>query len=113
MKKLISSISMHIKAIEEQGVNIEDLDFLVTQCNLLQEQLIILRYKVYEEVSAKNNGEKKCKVCGYKNHVEVCHIKSVSSFGDNDLITEINSFNNLIGLCPNHHWEFDNGHVKL
>lgn len=58
MKKLISSISMHIKAIEEQGVNIEDLDFLVTQCNLLQEQLIILRYKVYEEVSAKNNGEK-------------------------------------------------------
>lgn len=52
MKKLISSISMHIKAIEEQGVNIEDLDFLVTQCNLLQEQLIILRYKVYEEVSA-------------------------------------------------------------
>ena len=58
MKKLISSISMHIKAIEEQGVNIEDLDFLVTQCNLLQEQLIILRYKVYEEVAAKNNGEK-------------------------------------------------------
>ena len=58
MKKLISSISIHIKAIEEQGVNIEDLDFLVTQCNLLQEQLIILRYKVYEEVAAKNNGEK-------------------------------------------------------
>ena len=58
MKKLISSISMHIKAIEEQEINIEDLDFLVTQCNLLQEQLIILRYKVYEEVAAKNNGEK-------------------------------------------------------
>ena len=58
MKKLISSISMHIKAIEEQDVNIEDLDFLVTQCNLLQEQLIILRYKVYEEVAAKNNDEK-------------------------------------------------------
>jgi hypothetical protein len=58
MKKLISSISMHIKAIEEQDINIEDLDFLVTQCNLLQEQLIILRYKVYEEVAAKNNGEK-------------------------------------------------------
>jgi hypothetical protein len=58
MKKLISSISMHIKAIEEQDINIEDLDFLVTQCNLLQEQLIILRYKVYEEMAAKNNGEK-------------------------------------------------------
>jgi hypothetical protein len=49
---------MHIKAIEEQDINLEDLDFLVTQCNLLQEQLIILRYKAYEEVSAKNNGDK-------------------------------------------------------
>ncbi|MCF8328902.1 MAG: hypothetical protein K9I37_01070 [Crocinitomicaceae bacterium] len=58
MKKLISSISMHIKAIEEQDINLEDLDFLVTQCNLLQEQLIILRYKVYEEMAAKNNGDK-------------------------------------------------------
>jgi hypothetical protein len=61
----------------------------------------------------KNNGEKKCKVCEYENHVEVCHIKSVSSFGDNDLITDINSFDNLIGLCPNHHWEFDNGIIKI
>jgi predicted restriction endonuclease len=60
-----------------------------------------------------NNGEKKCKVCGYDKHVEVCHIKSVSSFGDEDLITEINSFDNLIGLCPNHHWEFDNGHINI
>jgi hypothetical protein len=60
-----------------------------------------------------NNGEKKCRVCGYDKHVEVCHIKSVSSFGENYLITEINSFENLIGLCPNHHWEYDNGHIKI
>jgi len=60
-----------------------------------------------------NNGEKKCCVCGYDKHIEVCHIKSVSSFGDNDLITDINSINNLIGLCPNHHWEFDNGLINL
>lgn len=54
----------------------------------------------------------KCKVCGYDTHVEVCHIKSVSSFCDDTLITEINSIDNLIGLCPNHHWEFDNGLIK-
>ena len=60
-----------------------------------------------------NGGEQKCKVCGYDKHVEVCHIKSVSSFGDDDFITEINSLDNLVGLCPNHHWEFDNGHIKL
>ena len=58
MKKLISSISMHIKAIDERNINIEDLDFLVEQCNLLQEKLIILRYKAYEEVTTKNDGDK-------------------------------------------------------
>jgi predicted restriction endonuclease len=64
---------------------------------------------VYE----KNNGEKTCKVCGYDKHIQVCHIKSVSSFKDDDLITEINSKNNLVGLCPNHHWEFDHGFLNL
>jgi predicted restriction endonuclease len=57
----------------------------------------------------KYNNDKKCKVCGYKPHVEVCHIKSVSSFGNDALVDDINSIDNLVGLCPNHHWEFDNG----
>jgi predicted restriction endonuclease len=61
----------------------------------------------------KNNPEKKCKVCGYDKYIEVCHIKSVSSFGDDALITDINAVDNLVGLCPNHHWEFDNGHLEL
>jgi len=64
-------------------------------------------------VYQKNNGDKTCKVCGYDKHIQVCHIKSVSSFGDDDLITDINSFDNLIGLCPNHHWEYDNGYLVL
>lgn len=72
---------------------------------------IIRRHAHY--VYHQNNGEKRCNVCGYDKHVEVCHIKSVSSFGDDELITDINSFNNLIGLCPNHHWEFDNGLINL
>jgi hypothetical protein len=60
-----------------------------------------------------NNGSKTCKVCGYDKHIQVCHIKSVSSFNDDDLITKINSIDNLIGLCPNHHWEYDNGYLVL
>jgi predicted restriction endonuclease len=24
------------------------------------------------------------------------------------MVDEINSLTNLVGLCPNHHWEFDN-----
>ena len=64
---------------------------------------------VYE----KNNGSKFCDICGYNKHIQVCHIMSVSSFSDDSLITEINAKENLIGLCPNHHWEYDNGHINL
>jgi len=55
-----------------------------------------------------------CAICGYTNHYEICHIKSVSSFPPDALIVkEINNINNLIALCPNHHWEFDNDILKL
>lgn len=56
---------------------------------------------------------KQCKVCGYTNHVEVCHIKSVKDFDNDATIAEINCINNLVYLCPNHHWEFDNGVLIL
>ena len=54
-----------------------------------------------------------CKVCGYDKHVEVCHILPVSSFPPTALISEINAIENLVGLCPNHHWEFDEGLLKI
>lgn len=60
-----------------------------------------------------NNPSPKCAICGYDKHVEVAHIKPVSGFSDEATMREINSFSNLIGLCPNHHWEFDNGLLKL
>lgn len=50
-----------------------------------------------------------CAICGYTHHTEVAHIIPVSDFNDDTLISEINSISNLIGLCPNHHWELDNG----
>ena len=34
-------------------------------------------------------------------------------FDDNNTIAEINDISNLIGLCPNHHWEYDNGLLDL
>jgi len=61
----------------------------------------------------KNKTKKECLICGYSNHVEVCHIKSVSSFSDDEIIRDINSIDNLVGLCPNHHWEFDNGKINI
>ena len=50
----------------------------------------------------------KCFICGYDKHIEIAHIKSVSDFSDDTKISEINDIHNLIALCPNHHWEFDN-----
>lgn len=52
---------------------------------------------------------KRCFICNYSHHVEICHIKSVSSFPPEALLGEINDLSNLIGLCPNCHWEFDHG----
>jgi len=61
----------------------------------------------------KNNMPKICKICGYSKHIEVCHIKSVSDFPDSALISEINDIDNLVALCPTHHWEFDNNIIKI
>ena len=54
-----------------------------------------------------------CQICGYDKHVELCHIKSISSFEENTLVKEINSKDNLIMLCPNCHWELDHGLLNL
>jgi hypothetical protein len=54
-----------------------------------------------------------CRYCGYKLHVELCHIKSIASFPTTATIGEINNKNNIIPLCRNHHWEFDHGYLVL
>lgn len=69
--------------------------------------------KIARKTYFENTKEPKCAICGYSKHVEVAHIKAVSEFDDNTTIKEINSLSNLIGLCPNHHWEYDNGMLKL
>lgn len=49
-----------------------------------------------------------CAKCGYDKHVELAHIKALSEFSDDARLSEVNSENNIIQLCPNCHWEFDN-----
>lgn len=56
---------------------------------------------------------KQCYICDYPTHVEICHVKPVAGFSDTSFIWEINSIGNLVALCPNHHWEFDNDHLDL
>ena len=59
--------------------------------------------KILEE----SGREQKCAICGFSEHVEACHIKAISSFALDTKIKEVNSLNNLVYLCPNHHILFD------
>jgi hypothetical protein len=52
---------------------------------------------------------KSCFLCGYSKLYVVAHIKAVAKFDDSVLVSEINSLDNLIALCPNHHEEYDKG----
>lgn len=54
-----------------------------------------------------------CLVCGYDRTIDVAHIKPVSKFPDTALISEINSLENLVFLCPNHHRELDSHLLDL
>jgi len=54
-----------------------------------------------------------CHNCGYDKHVEICHIKPIRDFLPTDKVGDVNNLNNLIQLCPNCHWEFDNNLLTL
>lgn len=54
-----------------------------------------------------------CSVCGYSKHVELAHIKPISSFPETSTLEEVNHPRNLIQLCPNCHWESHNGFIKI
>ena len=54
-----------------------------------------------------------CFTCGYDKFVEVCHIKPVSEFPPSAFVSEINSLDNLILLCRNCHYEYDNGLLTI
>lgn len=56
---------------------------------------------------------KPCNNCGYDKHVELCHIKPISEFSLEATINDVNAASNVIQLCPNCHWEFDNGLLTL
>lgn len=65
------------------------------------------------QIYKKSNKPQRCIKCGWGLHYEVCHIKPISSFDDSTTIAEINHIDNLVALCPNCHWAFDHGHLKL
>jgi len=61
---------------------------------------------------AKSKRPKICQ-CGYQLHVDICHIKQISNFNEDTLLSVVNHSDNLVALCKNCHWEFDNGYLIL
>ncbi len=53
--------------------------------------------------------QQSCQNCSWDIHVECCHIKSIASFPPDTPIGIVNHPDNLILLCPNCHYCFDNG----
>lgn len=63
-----------------------------------------------------SNKEKVCNYC--HNHefdeiLEVHHIKGILQFSSSSTIEEINSLDNLVWLCPNHHIMIEKGLISL
>jgi hypothetical protein len=56
---------------------------------------------------------KRCSRCGYSNHIEICHVRSIQDFPEDTQMSVVNNLDNLIALCPNCHWELDHGLLSL
>lgn len=59
------------------------------------------------------SGKNSCFICGYDRHVEAAHVIAVASFDADTLVSYVNRDDNIIPLCPNHHWEYDHGMLTL
>ena len=67
------------------------------------------------EIYNKSGKPKVCLICNYSNSsiIKIAHIRPVSKFSNNTLVSEINNINNLVALCPTHHDEYDAGIISL
>lgn len=54
-----------------------------------------------------------CAFCDYNKHVEIAHIRAISDFSLDTMLSIVNDPDNLIALCRNCHWELDHGLLKV
>lgn len=53
-----------------------------------------------------------CPICAYARHVELCHIKPITGFSKDTLLSKVNERANVIPLCRNCHWESHHGLIS-
>lgn len=106
------------------GLNIENLKRNNVDISVFTKNELFKKYEQWQTARStiqkdarrtyiNSNKSKQCIVCDYDKHYEVAHIKPVSDFDGNVLVSEINNIDNLIALCPNHHLEYDNGYLDI
>jgi|LakMenE01Jun11ns_1017448.scaffolds.fasta_scaffold9617173_2 hypothetical protein len=93
--------------LDYSTITLKDLEGV--SCYVIQSRIRYHSRAVYKD----SGKELKCLICGYSNHVHIAHIKPVKSFPKEASLQEVNSINNLVALCPNHHWEYDNNLIDL
>jgi ribosomal protein S14 len=76
-----------------------------------QQKYTAIRYMARSKY--KTDLKNPCQQCGYKHHVELAHIKSISSFPITATLNEVNAKENVAFLCPNCHWELDHELLKI
>lgn len=109
------------KRLESLGVCLDDIDASKT-ATLKRESMtkgeLFAKRKTWQSARGsiqrwaqqqyeKSDKPKYCLICNYP-YYEIAHITAVSDFPDCATISEINSIDNLIALCRNHHYEYDN-----
>lgn len=106
VKKVIKSKEEKKLELYNNWKEIKKGDFFKSCKNYFSARCSITKYA--KRVMKYSEKEKICKNCGYDKHVEICHILSVASFSNESSLYDITNENNLMYLCPNCHWEFDN-----
>lgn len=56
---------------------------------------------------------KECKICGFTPVVQVCHIRAIKDFSEDTSMGTVNSLDNMVYLCPNHHAMLDKGLLEV
>lgn len=110
-KKRCKNCKFKIKTSKNEYVSIENLTKQQVLTNDTQKYRRIRTHA--RSIAEEHNLLHQCIQCNYNRHVECCHKKPIKSFPPDALIKEINDPKNLMGLCPNHHWEFDHpSHIE-
>jgi len=108
----MSSKKKKLTRKEYENMTIEDLEYLLIlrgQSNAsVGDKIRNLNRQWNEKLTTGS-----CQSCRYNKHVELAHLKGVAEFDKKTLLKEVNDEHNILVLCRNCHWEYDNGLLSI